>query len=65
MAIWYARDRMKLGDVFGNEDYHHGLGVLIDTYSNHNGPHAVSALFCFYLFKCTKKSQAEFYFYMF
>ncbi|XP_034255297.1 vesicular integral-membrane protein VIP36 [Thrips palmi] len=39
MAIWYAKDRMVPGPVFGNMDYHHGLAVIIDTYSNHNGPH--------------------------
>lgn len=38
-AIWYAKDRMVPGDVFGNMDYHHGLGIILDTYSNHNGPH--------------------------
>lgn len=38
-AIWYARDRMELGDVFGAKDYFYGLGILLDTYSNHNGPH--------------------------
>lgn len=39
MAIWYAKDRMVPGPVFGNMDYHHGLAVIVDTYSNHNGPH--------------------------
>lgn len=38
-AIWYARDRMIPGPVFGNVDYHHGLAIILDTYSNHNGPH--------------------------
>lgn len=41
MAIWYAKDRMVPGPVFGNMDYHHGLAVIVDTYSNHNGPHNV------------------------
>ena len=44
MAIWYAKDRMMPGPVFGNMDYHHGLAVIIDTYSNHNGPHNVRIL---------------------
>lgn len=44
MAIWYAKDRMVPGPVFGNMDYHHGLAVIIDTYSNHNGPHNVSII---------------------
>jgi len=39
MAIWYTKNRMKSGPVFGNEDYFHGLAVIIDTYSNHNGEH--------------------------
>ncbi|KAL4231269.1 Vesicular integral-membrane protein VIP36 [Mactra antiquata] len=38
-AIWYARDRLQLGPVFGNKDYFVGLAVIADTYSNHNGPH--------------------------
>ena len=40
-AIWYARDRMQSGEVFGSKDYFSGLAVLADTYSNHNGPHNV------------------------
>ncbi|KAL0277462.1 UNVERIFIED_CONTAM: hypothetical protein PYX00_004728 [Menopon gallinae] len=38
-AIWYAKDRMKLGPAFGSIDYFQGLAVILDTYSNHNGPH--------------------------
>ena len=30
------------GPVFGNRDYFTGLAVFFDTYSNHNGEHAVS-----------------------
>jgi mannose-binding lectin 2 len=39
LAIWYTKDRMQLGDVFGNKDYFEGLAIFLDTYSNHNGPH--------------------------
>ncbi|KRT81782.1 hypothetical protein AMK59_6089 [Oryctes borbonicus] len=39
-AIWYAKDRLQTGPVFGNNDYFHGLSVILDTYSNHNGPHS-------------------------
>uniref|UniRef100_A0A0A9VTR0 VIP36-like protein n=2 Tax=Lygus hesperus TaxID=30085 RepID=A0A0A9VTR0_LYGHE len=39
MAIWYTKDRMIQGPVFGNMDYFHGLAIFIDTYSNHNGEH--------------------------
>ncbi|KAK7586127.1 hypothetical protein V9T40_004003 [Parthenolecanium corni] len=39
MAIWYARERMKPGPVFGNVDFYEGLAIFIDTYSNHNGEH--------------------------
>lgn len=42
MVIWYARDRMIGGPVFGSKDYFSGLAVILDTYSNHNGPHNVS-----------------------
>ncbi|CAL7938214.1 unnamed protein product [Xylocopa violacea] len=38
-AIWYAKERMKTGPVFGNQDYFQGLAIILDTYSNHNGPH--------------------------
>ena len=43
-VIWYARDRMQPGPVFGSRDYFSGLAVIADTYSNHNGPHNVRAL---------------------
>jgi len=33
---------MVLGPVFGSMDYFQGLAVILDTYSNHNGPHNVS-----------------------
>ncbi|XP_065212304.1 vesicular integral-membrane protein VIP36 [Planococcus citri] len=39
MAIWYSRDRMQPGPVFGSTDFFSGLVILIDTYSNHNGEH--------------------------
>ena len=29
------------GPVFGYADYFHGLAIIMDTYSNHNGPHNV------------------------
>jgi len=38
-AIWYTRDRMQGGPVFGSRDYFSGLAIVADTYSNHNGPH--------------------------
>ncbi|XP_059488920.1 vesicular integral-membrane protein VIP36 isoform X2 [Neocloeon triangulifer] len=38
-AIWYAKDRMVGGPVFGNRDFFQGLAIIVDTYSNHNGPH--------------------------
>lgn len=41
LVIWYTKERMKPGPVFGNEDYFQGLAVILDTYSNHNGPHNV------------------------
>lgn len=44
MAIWYARERMKPGPVFGNVDFYEGLAIFIDTYSNHNGEHNVSVI---------------------
>ncbi|XP_071792682.1 vesicular integral-membrane protein VIP36-like isoform X1 [Asterias amurensis] len=38
-AVWYTKDKMQSGPVFGSKDFHTGLGVYFDTYSNHNGPH--------------------------
>ncbi|CAI5455032.1 unnamed protein product [Caenorhabditis angaria] len=39
MAIWYVSEPNQVGPVFGGKDYFRGLGVFLDTYSNHNGPH--------------------------
>jgi len=38
-AIWYTRDKMNPGPVFGSQDHFSGLAIIADTYSNHNGPH--------------------------
>jgi mannose-binding lectin 2 len=40
-SIWYARDRMQIGDVFGSKDLFMGLAIILDTYNNHNGAHNV------------------------
>lgn len=45
MAIWYTRERMKHGPVFGSKDLFEGLAIIIDTYSNHNGEHNVLNIF--------------------
>ncbi|CAL8406392.1 unnamed protein product [Arctogadus glacialis] len=34
MAIWYTKERMQKGPVFGNKDNFTGLGVFVDTYPN-------------------------------
>jgi len=39
IAFWYTKERMVPGSVFGNKDFFCGLGIFLDTYSNHNGPH--------------------------
>ncbi|XP_053573010.1 vesicular integral-membrane protein VIP36 [Bombina bombina] len=33
-ALWYAKDRLIPGPVFGNQDNFHGLAVFVDTYPN-------------------------------
>ncbi|VDM95277.1 unnamed protein product, partial [Thelazia callipaeda] len=38
-ALWYVQEPLKTGTVFGSKDYFRGLGIFLDTYSNHNGPH--------------------------
>ncbi|XP_069028234.1 lectin, mannose-binding 2-like a [Embiotoca jacksoni] len=34
MAIWYTKERMQKGPVFGNMDNFTGLGIFVDTYPN-------------------------------
>ncbi|XP_017770040.1 PREDICTED: vesicular integral-membrane protein VIP36 [Nicrophorus vespilloides] len=38
-AIWYAKDRMEDGPIFGSKNLFHGLAIILDTYSNHNAAH--------------------------
>jgi len=38
-AIWYAKERLQLGPVFGSKDFFQGLGIFVDTYANQNGHH--------------------------
>jgi len=38
-AIWYVKDRLEQGPVFGSKDFFSGLAIILDTYSNHNGAH--------------------------
>ncbi|KAF7279883.1 hypothetical protein GWI33_006644 [Rhynchophorus ferrugineus] len=39
LAVWYVKDRLQDGPVFGSRDFFSGLSIILDTYSNHNGPH--------------------------
>ncbi|XP_016410548.1 lectin, mannose-binding 2-like a [Sinocyclocheilus rhinocerous] len=34
LAIWYTKERMQKGPVFGNRDFFTGLGMFVDTYPN-------------------------------
>uniref|UniRef100_A0A8B9HK48 Lectin, mannose-binding 2-like a n=1 Tax=Astyanax mexicanus TaxID=7994 RepID=A0A8B9HK48_ASTMX len=34
LAVWYTKERMQKGPVFGNKDFFTGLGVFVDTYPN-------------------------------
>ncbi|XP_005992439.1 vesicular integral-membrane protein VIP36 isoform X1 [Latimeria chalumnae] len=34
LAIWYTKERLENGPVFGNKDNFHGLAIFIDTYPN-------------------------------
>ncbi|CAI9552068.1 unnamed protein product, partial [Staurois parvus] len=38
-AIWYTKDRMQLGPVFGSKDNFIGLGLFVDTYPNEEKQH--------------------------
>lgn len=39
LGIWYTRDRMQTGPVFGSSDQFSGLGVFVDTYPNEEKQH--------------------------
>ncbi|KPI93706.1 Vesicular integral-membrane protein VIP36 [Papilio xuthus] len=41
MGLHYGTSEivMQQGPVFGSKDYFHGLAIVLDTYSNHNGAH--------------------------
>ncbi|XP_075457982.1 VIP36-like protein isoform X2 [Ascaphus truei] len=38
-AIWYTKDKMQPGPVFGSKDSFMGLGVFVDTYPNEEKQH--------------------------
>lgn len=40
-AIWYAKDRLVSGPMFGSKDHFSGLAIIMDTYSNQHGPQNV------------------------
>ena len=42
LAFWYARDPLRLGPVFGNEEVFWGLGIFLDTYANQYAAHSHS-----------------------
>ncbi|KAI0987685.1 hypothetical protein GJ496_008894, partial [Pomphorhynchus laevis] len=39
LVLWYVDDPNARGNVFGYKDYFRGMGLFLDTYNNHNGPH--------------------------
>ena len=41
-AFWYTADKNQLGPTFGSKDYFKGLAIILDTYSNYNGPNNVN-----------------------
>ncbi|XP_069622728.1 VIP36-like protein isoform X2 [Ranitomeya imitator] len=38
-ALWFTKDRMQVGSVFGSKDKFVGLGVFVDTYPNEEKQH--------------------------
>ncbi|MEQ2277928.1 Vesicular integral-membrane protein VIP36 [Xenotaenia resolanae] len=34
IAVWYTKDRLHPGPVFGNQDQFHGLAIFLDTFRN-------------------------------
>jgi mannose-binding lectin 2 len=39
-ALWYTKDRLELGAVFGSKDFFSGLAIFLDTYPNVGGEHS-------------------------
>ncbi|XP_054720655.1 VIP36-like protein [Uloborus diversus] len=39
LAIWYVRDALHSGPIFGSKDYFSGLGLFVDTFDNAATPH--------------------------
>lgn len=39
IAVWYTKDRMQPGSVFGSKDLFSGLGIFLDTYPNEEKQH--------------------------
>jgi len=42
LTMWYTKERMVPGPVFGSCDEFHGLAIFLDTYKN--GQHPVSII---------------------
>ncbi len=42
LLLFQMKSHLFIGPVFGYQDYFYGLAIIMDTYSNHNGPHNVS-----------------------
>ncbi|XP_056139667.1 lectin, mannose-binding 2-like b [Lampris incognitus] len=39
LAIWFTKERMQIGPVFGNMNQFTGLGVFVDSYPNNDKDH--------------------------
>lgn len=39
LALWFTKERMQIGPVFGNMNLFTGLGVFVDTYPNEDKNH--------------------------
>ncbi|XP_076023556.1 lectin, mannose-binding 2-like b [Genypterus blacodes] len=39
LAVWFTKERMQIGSVFGNMNQFTGLGIFVDTYPNDNKNH--------------------------
>lgn len=37
LVIWYAKERLRAGHMFGSTEYFNGLAIVLDTYNNNNG----------------------------
>ena len=49
LALWYTKESLEKGTVFGNRDRWNGLGIFFDTYDNTDHSGTISKCDLFYI----------------